>query len=304
MKIKPVLMTEDDKTYKIFKIHFPSLTELELFLLKNPKVNEMVFPSQKSIYMARSFAGVPLEEAIAFCHGGYYEGFPLFLEMKKKIESVNTQTVMHRRSVPSVVGSRPHVPNFVAGTPKTMLRLDRAKETKFMDIYINLAYSGYTTEEQIRNRGILTLNLINLMEMNHVAVNLYAFEASYLYNEIFICDIRLKNPGEITNVGKCYYPLCGKEFVRRLMVRVKESMPFQEKWGLGYGMVLPEEKVRKCLGIDDNKILIKSPEEMGVWGRNIYDDADAFFEALHLSDNIKVPKYREYLETHKAMATT
>ena len=285
---------EADKRYKVFRIKFNSLTELELYLSQDPKVNTTVFASQKSIYMPESFAGVPLKEAIQYCHGGYQKDFEIFLEMKKDLERANVKASHYRRSVPAVVGSRPHVQNFVAGTPKTMYRLDRAKTKKFVDVYVNLAYSGETTEEQIRNRGILVLNMISLFEQNDIAVNLYAFEASGLYDEIFIADIRLKKPGEFINVGKCYYPMCSKEFLRRLLVRVKESMPFTERWGMGYGGVLPENLIRLSMGIDDETILIRSPLEIGLKGNDIYEDADVFFRSLKLSDVIKVPRYLEF----------
>ena len=246
MHIRPVsLISDENRTYKLYRVDFHSLTDLELWLASDPPVNEKVFPSQKSVYMPVKFAGAPLEEAIRYCHGGYDKEFQLFIQLKKEIEKANVKLVRVRRSAPAVVGSRPNVPNFVAGTPKTMYRLDKVEEKKFVDIVINLAYSGETREAQIRNRGILTLNLINLFEQNNIGVNLYAFEASYYMNEIFIAEIQLKQPGEVLNVGKCYYPLCGKEFIRRVLVRVKESMPFHQKWGIGYGGVLPEELLRK-----------------------------------------------------------
>jgi hypothetical protein len=34
---------------------------------------------------------------------------------------------------------------------------------------------------------------------------------------------------------------------------------------------------------------------MGLKGKNIYEDADIFFEQLHLSKEIQVPKYSEYM---------
>ena len=293
MQSAPTVTIEQDEKFNIYRIDFKSLTELELYLQSDPAVNKTVFTSQKSLYMPEEFAGEPLRNAISYCHGGYVKDFDMFLKLKKQIENVNVQTVNFRRSVPAVVGSRPHVPNFVAGTPKTMFRLDKAKERKFTDIYINLAYSGDTTDEQIRNRGILTLNLINLFEQNGISVNLYAFEASYHFDEIFIADVKLKRPDEVLNVGKCYYPLCGKEFIRRLLVRVKESMPFKGKWGIGYGAVLPEMLVRKYLGIDEKKLLILPPDDMGVRGFDIYKDADAFFDSLNLSDKIVVPRYSQ-----------
>ncbi len=295
MQIRSTALSCAGKVYKVYRVDFNSLTELEVWLSEDPEVNEKVFPSPKSAYMPESFAGAPLDEAIRYCHGGYTKGFPMFMQLKKELERANVKAMDLRRSVPAVVGARPNVPNFVAGTPKTMYRLDRAKEKKFVDVMINLAYPGDTTEEQIRNRGILTLNLISLFEQNHMGVNLYVFEASFFAGEIFLAEIRLKRPGEATNVGKCYYPLCGKEFVRRLLVRVKESMPFREKWGIGYGGVLPEEMLRQCMNIKEGTIVIGPPDELGIQGKNIYQDADAFFEHLELKDEIRVVKYAEYL---------
>ena len=296
MPVNPSLTITRDEKFNIYRINFKSLTELELWLRDDPEVNKTIFKSQKSLYLPEDFAGEPLSVAINYCHGGYETGLGIFLRLKKELESANVVESNYRRSVPAVVGSRPHVPNFVAGTPKTMFRLDKAKEKKFIDVYINLAYSGENTDAQIRNRGILTLNLISLFESHGIGVNLYAFEASYHFEEIFIADVKLKRPDEIINVGKCYYPLCGKEFIRRLLLRVKESMPFREKWGLGYGAVLPETLIRKYMGIDDKKLLILSPDQMGIKGEDIYDDANVFFERLNLSDKITVPNYRRHKE--------
>ena len=279
---------DDTKAYRVYNADFRSLTELELFLRNSPEINTACFPSQKSLTLPEEFAGAPLDEAINYCHGGYSAGLPMFLELKKELEASNVKYLNVRRSVPAVVGSRPHVPNFVAGTPKTMWRLDRAESKTFIDVYINLVYSSATTEAQIRNRGILTLNLINLFEQSNMAVNLYVFEASMQKDEIFMANIQLKKPGQVLNVGKCYYPLCGKEFIRRLMLRVKESMPFRQNWSMGYGSGLPLPLLRKLLKISDSKILIGAPAEMGLKGRDIFEDADIFFKNLKLSDNILV----------------
>ena len=294
MPANPSLTITRDEKFRIYRINFKSLTELELWLKGDPTVNKAIFKSQKSLFLLEDFAGEPLNVAINYCHGGYETGLDMFMRLKKELESVNVIETNYRRSVPAVVGSRPHVPNFVAGTPKTMFRLDKAKEKKFIDVYINLAYSGENTDAQIRNRGILALNLISLFESNGIGVNLYAFEASYHFEEIFIADVKLKRPDEIINIGKCYYPLCGKEFIRRLLLRVKESMPFEEKWGLGYGAVLPDQLIRKYMGIDDKKLLILAPDEMGIKGKDIYEDAEAFFEHLNLTDKITIPNYRKY----------
>ena len=70
-------------------------------------------------------------------------------------------------------------------------------------------------------------------------------------------------------------------------------MPFRERWDAGYGRILSEELLRTCLKIDEGRILIRSPQELGIKGDNIYEDADRFFAALELDDEIEVPRYAE-----------
>lgn len=275
----------------IYKMNFSSLSQLHLFLKSDPPLNRNVFYSQKSKDAPSRFAGEPLDVAIDYCVGGYEKDFEVFVKLIKDIDKVNTRFVRGRKMRPSVVGSRPNVPAYVAGAPKSMYRMDRAKEKKFITIYMNLAYTGNTTEAQIRNRGILTLNLIKVLENNDYGVNLKVFEACTVGNDIFAASIGLKKPGELLNAKKCYYPLCGKEFLRRVLSRVKESMPFKEKWHMSYGLLLNEDQTRTIMNIPEDAIIIKAPDEMGIRGIDIYEDADNFWKKLHLSDEIVVPNY-------------
>ena len=283
--------------YAVVRISFKNLTEFEMYLQSNPPVNKKIFTNQMSLRANKEFAGESLEQAISYCHGGYRENFDQFLTLKKMMDSVNVAYSNRRKTVTSVVGSRPNVPAYIAGAPKTMYRTERVKEKKFIDIYFNLAYSGFTTEQQVLNRGIITLNLVDLLEKSGIGVNLHVFEACYVQNEIFLADIAIKKPGDPLNIGKCYYPLCSKEFVRRLMLRVKESMPFKQNWGVSYGMILDESKVRDILKIDDKKILILAPGDMGINGKNLFDDADACIDILNLKDTVSLPKYRMEAES-------
>lgn len=277
----------------LYKMSFKSLTELEMYLRSDPKVNSKVFKQMMSERANINFAGEPLDIALNYCHGGYQKNFEQFLRMKRMMDGANMEAgyAQKRRTIPSVVGSRPNVPAFIAGAPKTMLRLERVKEKKFVDVYMNLAYSGHTTEEQIINRGILTLNLVSILESHGLGVNLRVFEACYVSKEVFLAETVIKRPNETLNVGKCFFPLCGKEFNRRLMLRLKESMPFKADWGISYGLMLDEQRTRRYLGIDKKKILIMSPSDMGIIGKDIYADADAFISKLHLEDTITLPKY-------------
>ncbi len=246
--------------------------------------------------MPEDFAGESLANSIEYLHGGYDKNLDMFMKLKKEIDAVNVKYSNNRRTVAAVVGSRPNVPAYIAGAPKTMYRMERVKEKKFVDIYMNIAYSGHTSEEQVRNRGILTLNLVNVLESHGIGVNLHVFEACFVEKEVLITEVVLKKPGELLNISKCYFPMCSKEFLRRVLLRVKESVPFLgQNWGISYGAVLDEKRTREYLGVNKNQIMILSPQSMGIQGKNIYDDADAFIKKLDLDDEISFPTYKDYM---------
>jgi hypothetical protein len=279
------------KNSSLYNPVFESLGELEMFLSSDPPVNTRSFPIMMSVRADEQFAGPPLEQAIAYCTGGYEEGMEEFMILTNQLEAVNRQSVRQRCSVPAFVGSRPNVPAYVAGAPKNMYRLSKVVEKKLIRIYMNVAYSRNTTEAQIKTRGILTLNLVRILEQNNYIVDLRVFEASIEYNELFLCEIMLKRPGQKLDPAKCYYPMCGRSFLRRVISRLKESMPFNGNWGMTYGKVADEDVIKRILGIDNNAIFIGTPQSMGIVGKNIKQDADAFLARLHLSGKIKVPQY-------------
>lgn len=287
----PFFKIEKRGNLTIYKMNFKSLSGLHLFLNDNPEVNTNIFFTQKSEEASVKFAGEPLEQAIQYLIGGYQKDFDMFVKLRKEIDKVNIKYENTRKIKPSVVGSRPNVPAFIAGAPKTMYRVDRAKEKKFIDIYVNLPYTNNTTEAQIRNRGIMILNLVKLLESHDYGVNLKVFETCMVGNEAFTVSVGLKQPGELLNDKKCYYPMCGKEFVRRILARLKESVPFKENWHMSYGQVLTEKQTRVIMDIPEDAILINSPNDMGIKGVDVYQDADAFLSKINLDKEILVPEY-------------
>lgn len=291
------LKIETKSNKRIIKMHFDSIGEVQLFLRDNPSRNKEVFPEFRSDKAAVEFAGPPLETAIEYCIGGYEEHYDQFLLFAKELETINRQFAKGHQTETSFVGQRPNVPAYVAGAPKTMYRTKRVEEKKAINIFMNVTYSIKETEKQIQYRGIIALNLIKILEQNNYIVNFRLFEITGVPGEVFICEVVLKKPGEQLNSRLCYYPLCGKGFVRRVLARIKESMPFKGKWGLGYGSVLGEQSAREHMHIGFNDLYIGTPTEMGIRGENIYEDADAFMEKLKLHDKIVLPSYKKEKES-------
>lgn len=283
----------EGKNLTIYRMYFRSIGEVQSFLLQNPDINSAVFYEKKSETASISFAGAPLSEAINYLLGGYSENYDQFLSLGRQLEKVNKKKVKTRKTTTSFVGQRPNVPAYIAGAPKNMYRLERSEEKKLIRIWMKVTYESSTTEEQIRNRGILALNLISLLEMNNYMVDFRLFEVCSVDSEVFRCEIELKRPGQRLFPRLCYYPMCGKAFVRRVLCRIKESMPFKAGWGLSYGVVLSEQYTRMIMDIQDGDIYIGSPTEMNISGENIYVDADAFLNKIGIGDKIVLPVYTE-----------
>lgn len=279
------------RSMTIYHLIFGSMLEIERVLMKDPPINQESFSLKMSERADESFAGPPLPQAIAFCSGGYQEGLKVFMKMNRQMEAITWQSFRQRTAYPSVIGSRPNVPAYIAGVPKTMYRLGRSAERKTIKMFMNLSYNRNTTEGQILARGVLTLNLIQLLEQNGFIVDFRAVTASTVQNETFICEIMLKKPGAKMDIGKVYYPMCGKSFLRRVISRLKESMPFEREWGSTYGKVANQDFLKVLMNIDKNCLFIGTPQELGITGRNILEDADAFLGSLNLDKTIAIPKY-------------
>ncbi len=294
LKIRP-----HGKKGVVYSMFFESMGDLESFLTSNPPINTKSFYNQMSEMADEKFAGPSLQQSIAFCIGGYDEGYEMFMKLSNQLEAINRQTFHQRKTITSFVGGRPNVPAYIAGAPKTMYRMERIAEKKLVRVFMNISYSKSTTEEQIRNRGILTLNLIRVLEQNDYLVDFRVFEGCYEYDEYFVCETVLKKPGHKLDAVRCYYPMCGKSFLRRIMSRIKESMPFEYSWGMTYGKVADERLSKQLMDMGDDSIYIGTPQSMGINGEDIYKDADAFLQRIGLKDKIKVPMYQEVVEKQK-----
>ncbi|MCM1579148.1 MAG: hypothetical protein NC078_10160 [Ruminococcus sp.] len=274
---------------KIYRISFNSPGELHLWLEGEPAVNGKIFLRQHSFLGDESFAGADYETALRYCLGGYGEHYGAVMALQKELEKYVPVRVYRRKKERALAGSHPNVPAFIAGSPKAMFRMERAEQKKFVNIYFNLAYPVITPPKAIINRGAAALSLVRLLEGQGMGVNFKVFMAVYSRDEIFMFEITYKPPGELLNIKKCCYPLCSKEFVRRIVFRVMESVPFENPdWYPNYGEPLSDEQFRSIFGISDNDMVISSPWDMGVKGNDIFTDSRNLLDKLGLEEYVRV----------------
>ena len=279
------------KKMTVYNAAFNSLSDMQMYILSKPKVNDKIFLKQHSIIRRPDFPGDTFDNAVDYLIGGYTGNYDLTLKMQRELEKTVPVKNYRRRQVKAMAGSHPNVPAYVAGVPKTMYRLTRAREKKFVTIWFSLAYSAKTSEQAVTNRGALTLSLIKLLEENDIGVDLKVFSSCYSKDEVFNSEIRLKSPSEPINMKKCFYPMCSVLFLRRIVLRVMESMSFhEESWYPYYGQTLSEDQFRAIFNIPETDIVISSPLNMGIYGYDINDDSKHFFEKIDLDKYIKLAK--------------
>ena len=279
------------KMMKIYSVSFKNLSDMHMFLTNDPDVNRRIFIRQHSLMGQTEFAGESLEKSVDYLIGGYSGDYDIALRMQKELEKTVIIKENFRQREKAMAGSHPNVPAYIAGVPKAMYKLQRAKEKKFVTIWFNLAYPVMTSDGAIINRGALTLSLVKLLEAHGIGVDLKAFTACYCRGEIFISKIGLKSPSEMINGKKCFYPMCSRLFLRRVIFRVMESMPFEEtEWYPNYGEPMTEDQLRSIFGISDNDIVISSPIYMGIGGENINHDGKRFFKRIELEKYVDIYK--------------
>ncbi len=287
------VVIENGKT--IYNLRFANLTDLHDYLAQNPRVNRRVFERQASLNPDFNFYGESLDKSIEYCISGYRDGFENFLVANDKLKETTKELSDNRVLTRTMYGGMPLSALVAAGVPDCMLRYDRDTKSTVRNIYFNLAYPAYTSTSRIINRGLATLYIIQALEAKGEMINFKAFELSECSDEIVNIEINLKKPGDLfLDIEKCYFPIKGKEFLRRVLFRVLESSTVTDSyWGEGYGSPVNEDGIRDFFKISSKDLVISYPSEMGIDGDNIYDDTITLIERLGLQSEFNIPKIKE-----------
>lgn len=283
-----------DGNRTVYNLRFSNLTDLYDYLKSNPEVNTRVFSSQASLKSDRDFYGEPLEKSIEYCIGGYTQGLDNFLKTSDDLRRIGEVDDNDRILKRGLYGGIPLAPLVAAGVPDCMLRYDRSEDVKYVTIYFNLAYPHFTSTTEIVNRGLSTLYIIQALEEKGYIVNFKAFELSQCGDELVNISIDLKKPSDLfLNIEKCYFPIKAKEFLRRILFRVLESMPVENDWSGGYGRALEVSEMRDFFNASSHDLIIAAPREMGIEGDNIYQDTLTLIKKLKIDSEFDCDRIKK-----------
>lgn len=276
----------------IYKYYFSNLFDLYNYLKDNPKINSMIFKEQNSIEAETDFAGESLDQALEYLKGGYKVKLNEFNMALNSINALGYKDEDSRKLVRGLHGGTYLSPLVAAGVPDCMISYERDTTPKCITIYFQINYTWKTKPNQIFNRGIATINLIQALQERGYLVDLKVFELLKCDNEYIDIIVNIKNIDEDLNITKCYYPLVSKEFFRRVMFRVIESAPVKNNWADGYGFKPSEDEIREFYKLKEKDLLISEPYTMGIKGENIYTDTINMFKSLNVSNEFDLTKVK------------
>lgn len=138
---------------------------------------------------------------------------------------LETKCTANRRKVQAnICGFAPHVPNYIAGVPASMLNVKevRVKE-KVINVIYNISANGGASAKSLLDTGVQMLSAIMKIEATGVRVNLYTADISDGHNGQLVGWLcRIKNSAQHIDTLKMCYPLCNPSMLRRHSFRFTE----------------------------------------------------------------------------------
>lgn len=276
--------------YDIMEYDFDSIAEF-LDYIENAPINSGVWGYRNLSSETGDYdfcKTQSLEEAKELCKYGYHDNFEKLVELKNTLEKYIKLSRKKSKQYNFYVGYAPDVKAYLEGNPLSMLNRQYPKR-QHIDIYFNAANLTMASSNEIFNRGAITLSIVEILENMGFSVGLNVFTMSSEYNQIHYVKLNLKKSGERLNIQKLFFPFSHPSFFRRLVFRLMEQTPdITSAWTSGYGRTCDDYTIRKVISLAENDIVICRPEEMGVQGYDIIDDANSMFDYINKFTGEKV----------------
>ncbi len=234
-------------------------------------------------------------EAEKLClYGGEKSDFERFMYLKESLDDTLIEKQTRTTQFNDFVGDVPNVPLYLMGYPLNMIRQKREElnEDKVIDIYFNVSVPAYTSKEQIFNRGVIALSLIDYLEGLGYKVNLHLFELSTKDDQVCLYEFDLKNLDEATDYRNLFFPLTHPSFLRRIIFKLIEKTPeLTQEWTYGYGAPAGYDLIEQVFHIEEgNKFVFYSPSDMGIQGMDLEEDFEACISRMGVKKKIEEDK--------------
>lgn len=171
--------------------------------------------------------------------------------LKGSGESKRTETYR------SFVGYAPHVPSYIAGQPKTMLRkkVIRTTNAKVLNVMYSPVAHGGIDADDLLEASLAVMNFVSSLEKQGYKVNLYTIITSRKRHQTVSQIVKIKSSDDYTNLAKIVYPMVNPSFLRRHFFRFMEVTEevTEREFCITYGVPVYEkhevEPIWKQMGI-------------------------------------------------------
>lgn len=212
---------------------FESLKDFEAYLQANKVRPKFVGreESQRVDDWGERFGTKTFREAeMLFRNGDYKTASAVVDGVAKKTANMHRHT---RQISSGVCGFAPHVPNFIAGRPNSMIRTEyKPTKARVLNLVYNISVNGDVSAQQMKQAAIKMLSAIKAIENNGTRINLYVadisgYETSVSPNhpngvKYVGWTLKIKSSTQHLDVLKTAYPLCNPAMLRRHSFRFTE----------------------------------------------------------------------------------
>jgi len=187
---------------------------------------------------------------------GWPDGARKMREMRSRINALHLSLLGSRRKkIIKPVGSRVHIPRFVAGDHNHMFRYKKRRtgDGTHVRFGVECGMLGFVSAEQAANRGIAVAALLKVVEDTGISVDLIALHTASCKGGIMTCAHRVKKAGSYMNDERIAMALAHPSTHRRGAFAIRELWDdeFEKMVGNGYGSTRPTPaEVLKQMGID------------------------------------------------------
>lgn len=137
----------------------------------------------------------------------------------------------------SVEGSAYDMGAVIEGVPECCLNFNLPAPVPYINIMVDLFFSGSFSATQIRNRGIAITNLVNTLLFNGYAVDLHAFEFNSQWDQNVMYTIKIDTKN-LSMADLAF--LCSPEYFRKIaLLTIDKRRDSASSAGMGSSEVLP-----------------------------------------------------------------
>ena len=159
------------------------------------------------------------------------------------------QTRPKNQTFASVAGFAPHVPNFVAGVPASMIQQKKVNQkTKVLDVIYYCSFSGSVSASKIATVGAEVLKAVATLEAAGTRVNLWVCECSNKNKQTISFFVKIKDAGQKFDPLKMAYIIINPSFLRRHCFKAMEVTPgVNSKFVHSYGCPLSTNEIHEII---------------------------------------------------------